>query len=126
MNEKNEKFYFNEYEFEIKIEIIFVDAFHTHQIIFFSKLDTMYLLFFYMLLIIFCSKKKQRISQFSHWLNRKNKKKHNIMDLFSKSFIFAIYVEYNLATKSKLDLIQIIYFSMNLIKLIREKKKKLI
>lgn len=45
------------------------------------------------------------------------------MDLFLESFIFAIYVEYNLATKTKLDLTQIIYFSINLNKSIREKEK---
>lgn len=43
------------------------------------------------------------------------------MDLFLESFIFAIYVEYNLATKSKLDFIKSFIF-LCLIELIREKK----
>lgn len=98
----------------------FFDAFHT--IIFFSKLDiTQCILFFYMLLIIFCSNKKKQISQFSHW--SKWKKKLHKMNLFLESFIFAIYVEYNLATKSKLDFINSFIF-LSLIELIRKQKQK--
>lgn len=45
------------------------------------------------------------------------------MDLFLESFIFAIYVEYNLATKSKLDFINSFIF-LSLIELIRKQKQK--
>lgn len=53
------------------------------------------------------------------------KKKHHITDLFLESFIFAIYVEYNLAKKKiiKIGFYKIIYFSIYLIEFDSTTKK---
>lgn len=65
----------------------------------------------------------QKKNKYHNFHIDQNKKKHHIMNLFLELFIYAIYVEYNLAKISKLDFIKLFIF-LHLIELIREKTKR--